>query len=105
MQRCLAAGITPGEFWELTLEESFLLIRAYHDRVNVQWQQTRLLIYTIAATVTSEEDRGDIYDLFYIPGDPTPEERMAEAKAAYEQMMEEQRKFTEELRNQNRKAG
>jgi hypothetical protein len=104
MQRCLEAGITPGEFWELTLEESFLIIRAYHDRVNVQWQQTRLLIYTIAATVTNAEDRGEIFDLFYIPGDPTPAERIADAKAAYENMMEEQKKFVEDLRLENMKA-
>lgn len=98
MQRCLAAGITPGEFWNLTLEESFILMQAYYDRVNVQWAQTRLIVYTIACTVTKEEDRGEIYDLFWLPGDPSPEERAAQVKADHEAMIEEHHRLTQLVR-------
>jgi hypothetical protein len=100
MQRCLAAGITPGEFWDLSFEETLLVVQANSDRVNVQWHQTRLLIFTIAATVTDPEKRGEVYDLFYLPGDPTPEEREAEAKRVYDEMMTAQRDFTDELRRE-----
>lgn len=107
MRRCLAAGLTPQEFWDLSFEESLLVIKAYEDRMNMDWQHTRLMVYTIACTVTPEEKRTDIYDLFYIPGDPTPEERLAAEKKQYDRMKADLKAFNEELRRelQNKKNG
>ena len=96
----MEAGIKPGEFWDLCFEETLLAIQGYEDRVNVQWQQTRLLIFTIAATVTDPDKRGEVYDLFYLPGDPTPEERQAAVKKMIEESGVRQKEFNDQLRKE-----
>ncbi|MGQ0739540.1 MAG: hypothetical protein ACT4OJ_10805 [Bacteroidota bacterium] len=100
MQRCLAAGAMPGEYWNMSFEETLLLVKGYEDRVNVQWQQTRLVIYAVAATVTDPDKRGEVYDLFYIPGDPSPEQRAREAQRIHEELMQASKDFTAELRRE-----
>lgn len=103
MQRCLMAGITPGEFWDLCFEETLLLINGYYDRVNAEWQQTRLIVYTIACTVTEPDKRQHIFDFLPLKGDPTPEEREAAALRGYERMKKEHEAFNESLRNELKK--
>lgn len=100
MQRCLATGITPAEYWNLSIEESILLLKAYEDQQNAKWQHTRLILYAIAATVTEADKRGEVYDLFWLPGDPTPEQRKAEAEKLYQQLQQKGKAFADELRRE-----
>lgn len=74
------------------------MVQAYDNRVNADWQQTRLLVYTIACTVTEADKRIDMYDMMPLKGDPSPEERMANIKAEYDAVMQDQKEFTQSLR-------
>lgn len=103
MQRCLMAGCTPGEFWGMSFGETLLMINGYYDRVNAEWQQTRLIVYTIACTVTEADKRQDIFDFLPLKGDPTAAQRMATMKNNYERMMKEQKDFNDSLRQMIKK--
>ena len=72
----------------------------YEQRINDGWQQTRILAYTIACTVTEKEDRGEIYDMFPLPGDPTQEDRENARRIMYEDMVAESKLVTEMVREQ-----
>lgn len=84
----------------MSFAETLMMIKGHESRVNVQWQQTRLLIYTISCTVTEPEKRGEVYDLFYLPGDPTPEQRMEEVRKVQEESARRVREFNEQLRRE-----
>ena len=73
------------------------------DRVNAQWEHTRLIVYTIAMTVTDEKDRQEIYDFLPLPGDPTPEQRQQRIREWQEEAAERQRMFNESLRMEMQK--
>lgn len=77
-----------------------IALQGYEQRINDQWQQTRIIAYTIACTVTDKDERGEIYDLFPLPGDPTPEEREAAVKRMYDAMVAESKMVTAMVREQ-----
>lgn len=72
----------------------------YEQRINDGWQQTRIIAYTIACTVTDKEDRGEIYEMFPLPGDPTPKEREEAQRLMYDNMVAESKRVTEMVRKQ-----
>lgn len=103
MVRCAAAGILPNQFWDLPFDETVIALAGYEQRMTNEWQQTRVIAYTIACTVTEKDERGDIYQLFPLPGDPTPEEIQAAQQQQYEEMIAHSRHITELVREQMNK--
>ncbi len=77
-----------------------ITLLGYEQRINDSWQQTRIMAYTIACTVTDKEERGEIYDMFPLPGDPTPEEREEAHRLEYDSLMEENKRVTAMVREQ-----
>lgn len=80
------------------------MIAGYELRKVEFWRQTRLIAYTIACTVTEKDKRGSIYDMFPLPGDPTALQREQTKKDEYEEMLKQQRNFTNEVREEMRRA-
>jgi hypothetical protein len=68
--------------------------------VNAEWQQTRLISYMIACTVTEADKRENIFDFLPLKGDPTPEERMNKQKRLHERLIADQKAFNESLRQE-----
>lgn len=68
--------------------------------MNAEWQQTRFISYMIACTVTEPDKREHIFDFLPLKGDPSAEERMKKQKEQYDKLIEEQRQFTEMVRQE-----
>lgn len=98
---CFEAGIKPEEYYDLSFEETTDILQAYRQRKNVALEQTRLVMYSIISTVTKPEDRGEVYDIFYIDGDPTPEQRMQAQIEYNNSIIEENRLLAESIRKEN----
>ena len=90
----------PVEFWDSPIDETFLVVQGYQGRLNDQWQQTRLIMYTVASTVTEADKRGEVYDMFFIPGDPTVQERKEKKQHDYSSMVKRNKEFTEQVRKE-----
>jgi hypothetical protein len=54
----------------------------------------------IACTVTEPDKREHIFDFLPLKGDPSAEERMKKQKEQYDKLIEEQRQFTEMVRQE-----
>lgn len=107
MQRCMEAGMKPAEFWDAGFNDTLLVMQGYNSRVNVRWQQARLIAYTTYLTVTKKEDRVNIYDFWPLAGDPTDEELQQAENEKAEEVKEAQRlaairqkAFNDELRKE-----
>lgn len=68
--------------------------------MNAEWQQARFVSYMVACTVTDPDKRENIYDFLPLKGDPSIAERMAVNKRKYDEMMEQQRQFTAQVRQE-----
>jgi hypothetical protein len=93
----------PDVFYDSCWEDVMCVIAGAIKRHNKSMQQTRLLMYTIACTVTAAEERGEVYDMFFIPGDPTEEERQQAMIDSFEAMRKVNDEFTELIRNEKMK--
>lgn len=100
MRQCMEAGMAPAEFWDSSFSETLLVIRGYQSRVAVMRNETRLLIYTIQALVTKPEERGTVFDLYHIEGDPDPEEMMEAVRDSQEAAAVRQKEFNDQLRKE-----
>lgn len=69
-----AAGMTPESFWDSTVREVLLMIKAHDQRELNEYRRLRLLRYDTYCLNTKEGDRVAIYEFMKLPGDPTPEE-------------------------------
>jgi hypothetical protein len=74
------------------------VLNGYQARKSDQWNQTRILAWVVAATVTEPDKRGEIYDMFYIPGDPTPEEREQRLAEEMKEWRQRQKELTDQVR-------
>lgn len=79
-------------------EQVMIQVEGYQRRKNDSWQQTRILAYTIACTVTEPEKRGEIYDMFPLPGDPTEAQRKKLEQEEFERRRKEAKELTELVR-------
>lgn len=99
---CYEAGVKTSDFWNSCISDLIAATDGYKQKKVFSLQQTRLIIYTIACTVTDPEKRGEVLDVFPIPGDPTPEERRQALENELQEAKKRQEEFNEELRKENK---
>jgi hypothetical protein len=61
-------------FWDATIREVLLSIKAMRIRETVQWQMTRFSSYIVYCSVTDKDKRETMYQFLKLDGDPSPEE-------------------------------
>jgi len=85
-------GIHPNDFWRQTWRENALVAEAYHNRVNLDWEQTRyiaVMIHNVQCTKRSQMLKPE--QLFELPVD-----KMRKQKRDKPQTTPEQRQAFEE---------
>lgn len=65
----------PHEIMRTSIPELLSFIDGYHRRLRHSWEQHRLLVYSIYAIVTPENDRIEIEEWMPLWFDLSPEER------------------------------
>lgn len=100
---CCEAGLKPAEFFDISFEETTYILQGYRKRNHVLLNHTRMIMYSIVCTVTKPEDRTELYDMFYIPGDPTPEQRQQQRVQELEELKKLNEQLADEVRKENAK--
>ncbi|CAB4140283.1 hypothetical protein UFOVP402_18 [uncultured Caudovirales phage] len=99
MMRCVAAGESVRGFYENTIAENIVVIRAKKDNEGVTEQRLRTLMYVLSLPHIAEKDRKDIYEWMPLPGDPTPEERKAMQEKAMKKEFDQYEEIFKRMRS------
>lgn len=80
-------GINPDNFWRQTWRENGLMAEAYHNNVNLNWEQTRFIatmIHNVNCQKKSQMLKPE--QLFSLPVDNMRKKKRSEPKSTPEQM-------------------
>jgi hypothetical protein len=86
--------LKPHEYYDCCIDEVFLFIKAYRDRVIAEstdaWRRSRLIVYQVWRPYAPKGMSSvSIYDFMPLQGDPTPEERIKWKEEEYREMLGE----------------
>ena len=79
----------PDDFWRQTWRENGLIAESYHNKINLNWEQTRYIatmIHNVNCQKKSQMLRVD--QLFELPSDIARKKKRAEPKSTPKQMQD-----------------
>ena len=77
----------PDDFWRQTWRENGLIAESYHNKINLNWEQTRYLavmVYNVNCQKKSQMLKPD--QLFELPSDLQRRKKRSEPKSTPEEM-------------------
>jgi len=84
----------PNDFWRQTWRENALIAESYHNKISLQWEQTRYLatmIHNVNCQKKSQMLKPE--ELFKLPVDNKRKKERDKPKSTYEQMKQFERKY------------